>query len=100
MYYSCTVYNFVKFISFSKMYKHKSGCHKRKERAVREENRALPKDTTKLLKCLGFITNTFTDIVRNDFTDIVRNDDRDLHNDSSAEHENAWVGNQGANFFG
>ena len=92
MYYSCTVYNFVKFISFSKMYKHKSGWHKRKERAVREENRALPKDTTKLLKCLGFITNTFTDIVRND--------DRDLHNDSSAEHENAWVGNQGANFFG
>ena len=36
------------------------------------------------MKCLGFITNTFTDIARNDDRD-------DLHNDSSAEHEIAWV---------
>ena len=91
MYNSCTVYNFDLLHSFSKMYKHKSGWQKRKERAVQEENRD-PTKRQKTLKCLGFVTNTFTDIARNDlarndFTNIARNDDRDLHNDSSAEHE-------------
>ena len=63
------------------MYKHKSGWQKIKERAVREENRH-PTKRQKTLKCLGFVTNTFTDA-----GDTARNDDLDLHNDSSAEHE-------------
>ena len=70
-----------------------SGWQKRKERVVREENHN-PTKRQKTLKCLDFVTNTFTDIARNDVTDIARNDftniawdDRDLHNDSSAEHE-------------
>ena len=57
------------------------------KRVVREKNRSLPKDTTRFLICLGFITNSFTDIARND--------DRDdllyITIGSSAEHEIAWV---------
>ena len=67
----------ISLYSFSKMYKHKSGWQKRMERAVREENHN-PTKRQKTLKCLGFVTYTFTDIARND--------DRDLHkaNDSSS----------------
>ena len=62
------------------------GCKRREPRPTKRHDKIVE------MRGLGFITNTFTDIARKD--------DRDLHNDSSAEHENAWVGNQGANFLG
>ena len=61
--------------SFSKMYKQKSRWQKIKAgKSCKRREPRRPKDTTNFfLKCLGFITNTFTDIARSD--------DRDLHND-------------------
>ena len=41
--YHIPVFHVPCIISFSKMYKHKSGGQKRKERAVREENHDLTK---------------------------------------------------------
>ena len=62
-------------ISFSKMYKHKSGWQKTKERAVTDrESRPYQKT-----KNLAFFTNTFTDIATEDSW----NDDRDLHNEQN-----------------